>query len=578
MGQIKNSQNKLFIFGMLTTILLIVGGYFAWKMLTPGSVNFSIESPKEIKAGETQKIKFICENNTRLILANSQIKIKLPENSYDTDFNQSPIILLGDVAPKEKVEKEIEVTFFGVNGDKPKVAAAFEYKPQGFSSTFKKEQDLEMLINGSSISLNITSPNQVLPETPFDMNINWTNQAKKDFDNLVVKINYPAEFNFNSSDQEAIRTNNTFDLGFVKSFEQGSINLSGFMNSQGGENKKFEVLVGVELKDLDKFLIINRSESVVSLVSNPLSLNVKVNDLNTYSASIGETLHVVLDYKNNYNVPLNNMVLKVVFDGTYFDYKKLIPNKGYFTYGNKTITWNEVQIPELATLNPNEGGTIEFSIPVVDKFDVKTYADKNLKLNISATIESLTPVQGLDVNSKVKASSSAVVKLNADMNLEISGFFNDNKTTISNCGSLPLKVGQKTCFTIHMKIKNYLNDVNGIVVTTDLPYYANYTNKFTTSYSNADFTFDTFSKKLIWKLDNLPANSGVITKPYELVFQVEVTPTSSEANSPIAIINSTSMSATDSFTQNKISKTYKELMSNYINDAMTNSSYGRVIE
>jgi len=135
-------------------------------------VNFSIESPREIKSGETQKIKFICENNTRLILANSQIKIKLPENAYNVDFEQNPIILLGDVAPKEKVEKEIEVTFFGVNGDKPKVEAAFEYKPQGFSSTFKKEQNLEMLINGSSISLNITNPNQVLPETPFDMGIN----------------------------------------------------------------------------------------------------------------------------------------------------------------------------------------------------------------------------------------------------------------------------------------------------------------------------------------------------------------------------------------------------------------------
>jgi len=120
-----------------------------------------------------------------------------------------------------------------------------------------------------------------------------------------------------------------------------------------------------------------------------------------------------------------------------------------------------------------------------------------LKLNINATMESLTPVQGMDVNSRVKASSSAIIKLNADMNLEISGFFNDNKTTISNCGSLPLKVGQKTCLTVHMKIKNYLNDVNNIVITTDLPYYANYTNKFTTSYSNADFTFDTFSKKLI---------------------------------------------------------------------------------
>jgi hypothetical protein len=155
---------------------------------------------------------------------------------------------------------------------------------------------------------------------------------------LTIKINYPAEFNFNSSDQESIRTDNSFDLGFVKAFEQGNINLSGFMNSQGGENKKFEVLVGVELKDMKKFLIINKAESVVSLVSNPLTLGVKINDVNTYSASIGEVLHVNVDYKNNYNVPLNNMVLKVVFDGSYFDYKKLIPNKGYFTFGNKTIT------------------------------------------------------------------------------------------------------------------------------------------------------------------------------------------------------------------------------------------------
>jgi hypothetical protein len=112
-------------------------------------------------------------------------------------------------------------------------------------------------------------------------------------------------------------------------------------------------------------------------------------------------------------------------------------------------------------------------------------------------MESLTPPQGLDINSKIQTTSSASVKLNADLALEISGFFNDSKTTISNCGTLPLKVGQKTCLTIHMKIKNYLNDINNVVVTTDLPYYANYTNKYTTSYSNANFTFDTFSKKLV---------------------------------------------------------------------------------
>ena len=574
----KNNQLKWFILGMISIVLLVVGGYYLWKIITPGSVHFYIEGPKETKAGELQKIKLICENNTRLILSNAQIKMAFPANVYDINFDNDPTIILGDVASKEKIEKEIEVRFFGVTGDKLKIGSSFEYKPQGFTSVFTKDQTFEVLINGSLISANILSPNQVLPESAFDTTINWNNQSKQEFDNLVLKINYPAEYNFEISDQEAIRTNNEFDLGFVRQFEQGSIKLTGSMQSQGGENKKFEVLIGIDLKDKKEFLIIGKTESVVTLISNPLNLNVLVNESSIYSASLGETLHVLVHYQNNYGVPLNNMVLKVVFEGDYFDYKKLQPNKGYFTYGNKTITWNEVQIPALATLNPGQEGNIAFTIPLSNKYNVKTYNDKNLKLQIAATLESLTPPQGLDINSKIKTTSSALVKLNADLALDISGYFSDNKTTINNCGSLPLKVGQATCFTVHMKIKNYANNVSNVVITTDLPYYANYTNKYSTSYNDANFTFDTFSKKLIWKLDNLPANSGVITKPYELIFQVEVTPTQTELNQSIAIINETNVTAVDAFTQNNISKNYDELMSNKINDALVNSSYGRVKE
>ena len=574
----KNNSTKLFVFGMLTTILLIVGGYFGWKLLSPGSVNFQIESPKEVRAGEVQKIKFVCENNTRLVLSNSQIKIQLPENAYDQEFNASPVIILGDIAPKEIIEKEIDVNFFGLTGDKLKVNSSFEYKPQGFSSVFKKDQNFNVLINGSAFNLNISGPNQVLPETSFDMNVMWNNQSQQDFEHLVLRLNYPEEFNFGFSDQEVIRNGNDFDLGFVKKLEQGNIKFSGNMSSQGGENKKFEALVGINLEDKDEFLVMGKAESVVSLVNNPLNLDLLINERSIYSASLGETLNVLAHYKNNYGVPLNNMVLKVVFEGDYFDYKKLLPNKGYFTFGNKTITWNEVQIPAFATLNPGQEGNIAFSIPISDNFDVKTFEDKNIKLGIVATMESLTPPIGLEENSKIKATSSATVKLNAGLSLEISGFFKDNKTTISNCGTLPLKVGQKTCYTVHMKVKNYLNAVNDVVITTDLPYYANYTNKYSTSYTNADFTFDTFSKKLIWKLDNLPANSGVISKPYELIFQVEVAPTISEANQSIPIINQTSISAVDAFTQNNINKAYRELMSNKIYDATLNASYGRVQE
>ncbi|MFA5092311.1 MAG: hypothetical protein WC483_07440, partial [Candidatus Paceibacterota bacterium] len=257
-------------------------------------MHFYIEGPKETKAGELQKIKLICENNTRLILSNAQIKMAFPANVYDINFDNDPTIILGDVASKEKIEKEIEVRFFGVTGDKLKIGSSFEYKPQGFTSVFTKDQTFEVLINGSLISANILSPNQVLPESAFDTTINWNNQSKQEFDNLVLKINYPAEYNFEISDQEAIRTNNEFDLGFVRQFEQGSIKLTGSMQSQGGENKKFEVLIGIDLKDKKEFLIIGKTESVVTLVSNPLNLNVLVNESSIYSASLGETLHVLV--------------------------------------------------------------------------------------------------------------------------------------------------------------------------------------------------------------------------------------------------------------------------------------------
>jgi len=56
---------------------------------------------------------------------------------------------------------------------------------------------------------------------------------------MAIKVEYPAEFNFENSDQEIIRNGNIFNLGFVRALEQGNIKISGNMRSQGGENKKF---------------------------------------------------------------------------------------------------------------------------------------------------------------------------------------------------------------------------------------------------------------------------------------------------------------------------------------------------
>ncbi len=571
------NQKKLFVLGMITTVALIVGGYFLWQLITPGSVEFYIQSPKQALAGETKTIKFVLENNTRLTLNEAQIKIDLPEGVFYKDNESSPVILVEEILAKEKFETEIDLMFFGQENTKHRLEANFRYKPQGFSSMFEKTQTLEVLINGSVLSLNINNPNQVLPETKFDTTVFWTNQKDISFDNLAIKIIYPIEYVFNTSDSESIRKDNLFDLGVVDGFQQGKIGLTGSMKSQGGENKKFEILLGIPKED-DQFLLIKKVDSVVSLVSNPLHLAAFVNGQSTHNASVGENVEVKVAYKNNYNVPLNNLVLKVVFEGDYFDYKKLLPNRGYFTFGNKTITWSETQIPQLATLNPGEQGEVSFTVGLLDKFNIRTLDDKNFLLRVNASLESLTPPPELSPGSRVMTSGSANVRLNADLALETEGYFKDNRTTISNCGSLPVRANEKTCFTMHWRVKNFANDVNNIVVSAELPHYVNYTNKFTASYSNPDISFDAYTKKLSWKLNNLPANSGVITRPFEIVFQIEVAPTISEIGQNVDLIKNIRVEAMDSFTQNRISKSYRELRLNEIKDIAANWNLTNVKE
>jgi len=57
-----------------------------------------------------------------------------------------------------------------------------------------------------------------------------------------------------------------------------------------------------------------------------------------------------------------------------------------------------------------------------------------------------------------------------------------------------------------------------------------------------------------------------------------VTPSMSEANQIITLVNETKMEATDSFTQKKISKLVRELMSSQLGDITTNTGMGIVQE
>jgi len=65
---------------------------------------------------------------------------------------------------------------------------------------------------------------------------------------------------------------------------------------------------------------------------------------------------------------------------------------------------------------------------------------------------------------------------------------------------------------------------------------------------NADVSFNDRSGELTWNVGTLPAGTGIITNPKELIFQIGATPSQNQIGSYAPLIGKTVFSAKDVFT------------------------------
>lgn len=560
--------NKSFLIGMISTIAILAIGYGVWWLLRQGGVEFSVIAPKEIKAGEIQTITFAYKNGMRVNLENAEIIVSLPDNIYAPNEPNNKIIHInvGIIEKNTSATKTLELIAIGEKNTIVSFDTSFRYKPVTLTSVFEKKIKTDMGIYGSAIGLNIDMPTQILPDTNFDIKISWENQSNMDFSNLRLNMTYPEGYILNESSITPLESNNIFDLGDIGPNAQGFITLNGYITGQGGENKKFTTTIGTYNDATKTFLPITTLDSFASLVANPLMLGVTINDEVAGAVNAGDMLNVSIKYQNNYQVGIQSLVLKVVLEGDMFDYTTLSTNKGYFSAKNRTITWTESQIPQLAVLNPGETGIINFNIKLKDNFVIKNYNDKNFIVEVKASLESKVPLTGMEQNIYAKTSSSAMAKLNTKVDLITTIFYRDLNSNITNCGTLPLKVDTPTCFTVHWLIKNYTNNLNNVKITTTLPMGVEYTGKYSGNYGGVGPSYDPISRQITWTLSNIASGSGIISKAYELIFQISATPTIQQQNSNMTLLNESVLTAEDAFTQNTIQTKSNGFFSNTLTD------------
>jgi len=576
--QIKNFLHS-FWGGVIIVILVIILGYFLWGILTSGGIIFSLLGPDNVKSGEIGEFHLEYANNSRATIEDVSIKINLPEGiiSRENPLKKTIVFDLGEIPSKVSGDKMIDLMITGEPKTAKNIEAIFNYRPKGLSSSFSKKDIKTVLLSGSSFNLEINVPKQIFIDQFFPFEINWANLTQQTFENIELRAEWPTGFSFENANPDVTKeegSNNKWVMGVVGASGQGKINVGGAISGQDGETKRIVLTLG--LAQNNSFLPLAKTEGFLNLISNPLKISAFVNGDTNYNADLGEKLDFTINYENNYSSSLRDLKITTQLNGDVFDFSTLKAPKGLFSTRLQTITWTGAGVKELYVLNPGEKGTLNFSVTLKKDWPMQSLAQKNIILEAKITIESASVPEELGYQGLPRAQALDTIKLNTNCALDTQSYFRDAPAQIVNTGRLPLKVGEPTDFTIHWKINNTYNAVNNVTVMTTLPSWVEWTNQIAGNYGDDTPVYDVNTRQITWTLATVPVGSGTVLKPYELIFQIKVTPLSSQANQAVELTDETTFRATDTFTLKNISLTYPAVSSERLTDKTVVANDGLV--
>ena len=564
-------QKKILIIASIIFLVVVIlsgiGFYFWLTSFKKSRVDFNISGPNQAASGEQVTYQISYWNNTNQILQNAGLTVRYPQESVVMGVKRLLNTDLGNIGIGGGGKVEVSLAFVGPDKSIQKLQAVLSYKPQNTASTFENEAIKEVAINGSAISIDFKTPETVLPNVRNVYVIHYKNNTDEVFKNVSIEASYPQDFNFVSSDRVPAKSNNVWNLGDLNPNEEGNITVLGILRNT--ESANFELAIGV--RESDKFFKFSRSSAQINLAASPLQVDISVNNQPSITVNPGDFLQFKIGYKNNTSIALSDVVLKAKLDGLMYDFSSL-KTKGFYSGSDNTITWNAGNTAEFKNLEPAATGEVEFQITVKPRYVVRTFRDKNFLLQVLATMETPTVPPSLAVKL-LSISSDLALKVNTKAELKTKGYYYD--AVIKNSGLLPPKVGKTTTYTIHWQVTNHSNDLDKVIVKTVLPEGVSWLNKKAGA-GVATLEYNDRTSELTWNIGKLPAGTGVLLDPYEVIFQVALTPSINNINTIMLVISDSNLTAEDVFTGINITASAPALKTDMPDDSGVGFTKGRI--
>jgi len=574
----KNLPRTLIVIFCIAAVLAVLSFILGKTSFDLENVKIRIRVLDAVASGEETILKVEYINENRVNLNNAYLTLDYPSGTFSLDgkeINQERKDL-GTILKKSQGSQEFKVRFVGEKGDSKTVTAKLNFMPQNINSYFEQVAPLRIEINAVLISLNIDGPEKSISGQEANYLVEYENKTDKDLYDLRLELTYDKDFKFKSAEpQPSEEANNIWKIDVLKRGEKRSLNVIGDLKGKEGENKSLIATIGkIENEQLIQY---SRSEYLTLISSAPILLNVVLTgaeeDCKVFP---GQTLNYRIDFKNNTEVPLIELILKAKLEDSVFDFRSIqLKGVGFFDSRDNTITWSGADIPALKLLEPNQSGSVEFSLKLKKPIPMMGYYDKNHKAVISAEIETKIVPKQFAV-SELRIFSDLSCKINGEVDLIAKAYYYEPSAGIVNFGPMPPKVDDKTTFTVHWQITGGSNDLEGIRIYSVLPQGVNWENSYINNVSDSEVFYNERTKEIVWEIKKVPAGTGRLLPAQELIFQVSIRPSINQIGTTPTIINETTLEAKDTFAEIILKDVAGEIATNLPDDPRV--SNGRVRE
>ncbi len=516
--------------------LVILGGaiYFWWNQnsFSKGDVILEILAPDSLEFGKEFEYLVKVKNLSNFELEDVNLRFEYPESfDFPSEVNISRKIEV--IYPKQELTFTFPAIALGELGSKHQALVWLSFRPKGLKSLFTLESSKISLIESLPFNLEIDLPSKVSIGNQVSFNINYFSNADYLLDDVRIQIEYPANFELIAI-KPASLDKSEWKVGPLSKAEGGRINIVGIFRGRSGEKRVVKARA-IFWKG-DKAIELKRVSKITELSSPEIFIFQEINGNPKYIAEPGDLLHYKIKFKNIGRSALKDLFLIVKLEGEAFDFNTLKSEKGRFKLGDNTLIFDSRDLPQLAYLEPQEEGEVEFWIELKDKWEMKSPQDKDHFVKNEVIVS--------------HSREEFITKIGAKVEFQQKGFYQDE--VFGNQGPIPPKVGVPTTYTIIWQIKTLFSDLKDVKVRAKLPPFVEFTGK--TFPQKVNIVFDSESKELIWDVGKVPAGTGYFEnlKPLSLAFQVKLLPTKDLDGKIAPLILSTSLEGEDTWTGKRV--------------------------